>query len=228
MKRLFFIHLFISLLPCLYGGKGDIKKPDYNHIEKIIVDENSPYYYPVLFERYKRSDTTLTLQDFRVLYYGYLFHDSYKVYGMSDYVDSVNAILYQATLTTEDYKEIIRLEELILEEFPFNLRDIYTLTNAYYQIGDILSTIKMDYKLNMLAGAILSTGDGKKDNTAWHVISVSHEYDILGYLGFQYAGSQTLTNKNCDYLEVTKNKYKIDGFYFDVSMLLKKQAELFK
>lgn len=228
MKRLLFVVILISLLSNIYGGKNKFVKPDYKVIKKEIQDENSQFYYPSLFERYQDSDTTLTLQDYRMLYYGFLFHDSYTPYGHSDYVDSLNAIFNKEIITIEDYKEIIRFEKLILDEFPFSLRDIYTLSNVYYQIGDTVSTIKLDYKLNMLVETILSTGDGKKEKTAWHVISVSHEYDILSYFGFQFGGSQSLTQKGCDYLEVADNDYNIKGFYFDVNMILSKEAELFK
>lgn len=63
---------------------------------------------------------------------------------------------------------------------------------------------------------------------AWHVISVGHEYDILQYFGFQFAGSQSLADKGCDYLKVMPNQHKIKGFYFNANMILKKQSDRFK
>jgi hypothetical protein len=123
---------------------------------------------------------------------------------------------------------MIKYEKLILKEYPFNLRDLNMLANLYYQLGDTISSLQSDFKLQMLVNTILSTGDGRSEKTAWHVISVSHEYDILGYFGFQFGGSQSLTKKGCDYLEVSENDYKIKGFYFDVNMILQKESELFK
>jgi len=228
MKRILITIILLPALTLVYGSKDDFKKPDYDEIKKVIKNKESQFYYPLLLERYRSSDTTLTIQYLRVLYYGFLFNDSYSAYGNSDYVDSVNNILYQDTLTTGDYKEIIRYEKLILDKFPFNLRDLNMLANSYFQLGDTLSTIQTDFKLQMVVNTIMSTGDGKSEKTAWHVISVSHEYDILGYFGFQFRGSQSLTNKGCDYLEVSENEYDIKGFYFDVNMILSKEAELFK
>lgn len=228
MKRILLAIIFLPFISNVYGDKDEFQKPDYNEIKKSIHDKDSQFYYPLLFERYINSDTTLTIQDFRVLYYGYLFNDSYSVYRSSDYVDSVNAILHQDTLTSSDYKNMIKYEKLILKEYPFNLRDLNMLANLYYQLGDTISSLQSDFKLQMLVNTILSTGDGRSEKTAWHVISVSHEYDILGYFGFQFGGSQSLTKKGCDYLEVSENDYKVKGFYFDVNMILQKESELFK
>jgi hypothetical protein len=228
MIRFNLIIVLTFLVVSLNARDNNFKKPDYNNIKKIIQDSESEYFYPTLYDRYIKSDTTLTLQDYRILYFGYLFNENYSAYGRSNYLDSLNVIYKQDKLTYQDYSEIIRFEKKVLEEYPFNLRNLFTLANAYYQIGDTLSTIQTNYKLRMIVETILSTGNGNKEKTAWHVISVGHEYDILGYFGFQFAGSQSLTKKGCDYLEVVPNEHKIKGFYFDVNMILKKQSELFK
>lgn len=228
MKKVL-VSIVILFVPInIYCQRDSYEKPDYKKIEKTISDANSEYYYPDLFNRYKNSDTTLTLQDFRLLYYGFLFNDLYSVYGSSEFADSVNQTISKENLNLYDYEKLIRFEKQILEEYPFNLRDLYMLANAYFQTGDTLSTIQTYYKLDMIVETILSSGNGESEKTAWHVISVSHEYDILGILGFQYGGTQILTNKGCDYLEVVENDYNIKGFYFDVNMLLDKQAELFR
>jgi hypothetical protein len=85
MKKSFILLIFSLLIISSFCQNTDFKKPDYKGIEKIIVDKESGFFYPDLLKRYKKSDTTLTLQDFRVLYYGFLFNESYSVYGSSDY-----------------------------------------------------------------------------------------------------------------------------------------------
>jgi len=205
-----------------------IQKPNYKEIKKSIQDKDSKFYYPLLMERYIRMDTTLTLEEYKHLYYGYFFNDSYSVYGVSNYVDSVNVILKKDSLLTDDYQQIIRYEKQVLEKYPFNLRDLNYLSNCYYRLGDTLMTRLQDYKLFMLARTITSTGDGMSEETAWHVLSVSHEYSLLEYMGFHFGGSQKLTTGGCDYLSVQENDYQIDGFYFDVNKILEKEGELLK
>lgn len=228
MKDILIAFVFVLNFLNVSGQNTEFKAPDYNGIKSIMNDIESEYYYPKLMERYVNSDTTLSFQDFRVLYYGFLFTDAYSPYGQSDYLDSINFIANKDTLLEDDYRSIIKYERLVLKEYPFNLRDLNALAYSYFQIGDTLSMLFTDFKINMIINTILYTGDGKKEKTAWHVISVSHEYDILGLLGFQFGGSQSLTNKGCDYLEVQENEYDIKGFYFDVNKILDKEAEIFK
>jgi hypothetical protein len=228
MKSTLTILIFAFLLQNVTAQNQEFKAPDYTSLKSIIIDKNSEYYYPKLLERYNDSDTTLTLQDFSILYYGFLFTDSYAPYGHSDYIDSLKPILDRDTLYVSDYKMIIRYESLILNEFPFNLRDLNILSYCYAQIGDSLASDLTYFKLDMLINTILSTGDGKKEESGWHVISVSHEYDILGVLGFRFGGSQSLTSGGCDYLEVQANEYNIPGFYFDVNKMLDKESELLR
>lgn len=225
-KRIILITLLISAVN-LYSQNFDYKKPDYTQIEKIIQDEYSEFYYPKLMERYRNSDTTLTIQDYRILYYGFMFQDAYSPYGTSDYVDSVRQVFSKDSLQPDDFKTVIRFQKKILEEHPFNLRDLNTLTFAYYQIGDTISTALIYFKLDKIIEAILSTGDGETEYSGWHVISVSHEYDLLNILGFEFGGMQTLTNNQCDFLKVNDNEYGIQGLYFDVGMLLKRQSAFF-
>lgn len=212
----------------LTGQEGQFKAPDYEGIRSVMNKKASEFYYPKLMERYQQSDTTLTLQDFRILYYGVLYTDGYSPYGQSDYADSLRSIFNKDTLLISDFRLIIQYENSVLREYPFNLRDMNALSFAYYKTGDSISMNNTNFKMNRIITTILSTGDGKKEKSAWHVVSVGHEYDLLGVLGFQFGGSQSLTNKRCDYLTVQKNEYNIEGFYFDVNKILDKESELFK
>jgi hypothetical protein len=81
--------------------------------------------------------------------------------------------------------------------------------------GDTLTAALTALKQNMTSRAILSTFDGLTGSTAWHVISI---------LGFHFVGSQMLTNNRCDYLEVTENQGKIQGFYFEFNKMLKEES----
>ena len=228
MKSYSFIILLLLLGHFASGQDIAIEKPDYKKIEISISDPESERYYTKLLNRFKEADIELTLEDFRHLYYGFLFHKDYSAYGFSTHSDSLNTLLRQEELSEEDFAEVVRLEKLILEKAPFNPRDLNILAYANLQTGDTLAAMKAEYQLEMVMEAILSTGDGLKEKSAWHVISVSHEYDLINFLGFQFEGSQSLTKKGCDYLKVAENEANIEGFYFDVNMLLEKQRQLFK
>ena len=204
----------------MIAQKLKIEKSDYYKIKSVISDTDSKSFYPKLMDRYNKSDTTLTKDEFRLLYYGFLFQDSYSSNGQSKFIDSLRKVMNKKSLSTSDNDTLIKYEKLVLKEFPFNLIDLKILAFAYQQKEDIDSAKLVNFKLNKLVGTILSTGDGQKEKTAWHIISVGHGYYILNFLGFKFGGDQSLTNKGCDYFKVQNNKYGIKGFYFYVNKIL--------
>jgi len=68
---------------------------------------------------------------------------------------------------------------------------------------------------------ILASGDGMSETTAFHVLNVSHEYDILNILGYEFSGNQKLTEGKCDYLSLKDNNDQVHGLYFDVKQIFK-------
>ena len=202
--------------------------PDYQGIKGVMNDSSSVFYYPSLMDRYQRCDTTLNMEDFRVLYYGTLFTSSYSPYARPEKNDTLTAIFTSDTVTVDDFRTIIRLESKILEKFPFNIWDLSVLSFSYHNTGDTVQYNNTSFKLNMVVRTILSTGDGRTEETAWHVISVDHEYDLLNLLGLSFGGDQALTKGGCDYLKVKPNEFDIEGLYFDVNQILEKEAEILR
>ena len=81
--------------------------------------------------------------------------------------------------------------------------------------------------MRIIVDVLLSSGDGLTKKTAFYVIYVSHEYDLLKVLGFDYGGEQTLT-EHYDYLLLGDNSKNIKGLYFDVSPCLNSLKNMFK
>src|SRR6185436_5552467 len=76
--------------------------PDINEIEKSSKDSISSFYFPKLFERYKKCDTTLSEEEYKYLYYGYRLRDEYSSYSSSFWDDTVRLLFKKAGLTTTD------------------------------------------------------------------------------------------------------------------------------
>ena len=80
-----------------------------------------------------------------------------------------------------------------------------------------------------LSSAIISSGDGTSEDTAFKVISVNDEYQILNNV-FKVEGlkQQSLVNK-CDLMEFESSPY-YEGtqIYFDISRSLDYMKDLFK
>ena len=157
MNKKSFLLLMLIFFTCdmLLAQNTEIKPVKFKKISKEIKKKKSPYYYPLLFQRYLELDTSLTAEEFKYLYYGFSFQAEYQPYGTP-----------------------------------------------------------------LLRDAIMSTGDGLSENTAFVVIYIPDEYEILEVLGFKFGGSQSLIEGNYDLLEIDQNPYGITEIYFDVSRLL--------
>lgn len=103
MKRV--LLLFISaLLACAAfsvdaAKRGDKKlkpeKPDMEKIKKEVNDPSSKYYYPKLMKQFEANDTSMTLDQFRHLYLGYVFQEDYNPYRRSEYSSKMEDLYYR-------------------------------------------------------------------------------------------------------------------------------------
>lgn len=195
-------------------------KPDYSSIEKKIKDKDSPFFFKKLFDRYNAADSTLTLEERRHLYYGYSFTDKYNPYAESDSRKELNALLQKDNLTNAEMQKVISLAGKALEVYPFHIRMLEYRQYFFNKLGNDADAIKESTHIEMILDAILSTGDGATPEKAFYVINVGNEYELLGILGFEFGGEQSLVEGRYDYLKLAKNSYNLKGFYFDVSRSL--------
>src|SRR5579872_5908446 len=205
------IVLSFSLTSLCAQDKG-FEKPDYKNIERVTKDKNSEYYYPKLFNRYLSNDTTLSVQQYKMLYYGYFFQDGYNPYGtVSVFKDSLKALFDKDSLSDDDRRNVMRYTNEDLKTQPFSLRDLYRLYRFYHVAGDETKSESFANKLEMLSKAIASTGDARTDTTGLHVLSVEDEYTIVSLLGYELGGAQKPTGNQCDYLTLKKNDDGLEG-----------------
>ncbi|WP_418693831.1 DUF4919 domain-containing protein, partial [Alistipes ihumii] len=81
--------------------------PDNDAILRETIDKGSPYYYPAIYMRYMSGDTTLTLEDYRHLYYGYAWQPGYKPFETPAAKDRILNILAKDSLAEADYLKIV-------------------------------------------------------------------------------------------------------------------------
>lgn len=221
MKTFLFVLLCSLATITVSGQQPAFQAPEYRRIEAAINDSASPYFYPVLMNRYQKGDTTLSPKDYQMLYYGFLSSHDYTPRQFAPVPDSIQKLLKKDALSKEEYDALIAYEKECLQKFPFNPDDLLRLSDALLKTGAIEESLRYKKQYEMVLATILSSGDGLTEKTAWHVIAINHEYGLLQALGYHFGGQQTLTDSNCDYLEVDENKAGIKGFYFDISQTLR-------
>ncbi|MCP9612972.1 DUF4919 domain-containing protein [Coprobacter tertius] len=226
------LYLLVILFIVSFGIKAQTttkpEPPDMKRIETEIRDYNSEFYYPRLMKRYLKNDTTLTLNEFRHLYYGYSFQEGYNPYRISPHTQALANDMYShKEHSISDCDSIAKYAILALDDFPFDLRQMNFLIYALNHKNMESLAAVWKYKLRNTINAILSTGDGNSPETAWWVIYPTHEYDIVNHLG--YTGSDyNFVEPTYDYLELEKNPLKTKGFYFNVSRILEEYNRKYK
>jgi hypothetical protein len=226
MKQILTLTFLLIVFCHVNAQQLTYQKPDYDLIKKEIQDSSSTFYYPKLMSRLTQYDTTLSADDYRHLYYGYIFQNEYKPYWTSPDEEKLVKFYRSEKINEKDYDEIIRLASHSIEVFPFDLRQMNFLGYIYHLKGDDEMANKVWFRFQGSFGAIMTSGDGKTCESGYHVISVSHEYVILNM--FQFQMKQQFLTGDCDYLELVKDERNIEGIYFNIEKLFAKNMENFK
>ncbi len=184
-------------------------------IEAAIGERNSPYYYPTLMYRYSKGDSSLTVHDYRHLYYGYVFSPDYDPYVSPPELDSILMVFEKnPDPGLDQLGRLVRFGNRVLESQPFNIRVLNILTFAWGTLGDEDKEFEYYYKTKMIVEAILSSGLGSKEDSPWHVIYFSHTGDVMDYLNYPYL-KRVAVSRTVEYLPLMKKQGEIKGFYFD-------------
>ena len=213
--------------------KITVEKPDLEQIRKETLDPHSQLYFPKLMAKYNRNDTTMTSEEYRNLYLGYMFQEDYDPYRTSPYSGVTDNLREKATHSKEEIDTIRKYAELALRDNPFDLRQMSFLVHVLKERRKDMSAKIWEYRLEHLLGAIKSTGTGEDVENAWYVIYPMHEYDMVQLLGYEATDARFI-EPGVDYLIVEPDpesgrkiqpKDVKEGFYFNV-MVPQSQYEL--
>lgn len=206
--------------------KITVERPDLDKIRQQTLDPDSPYFFPRLLEKYNRNDTTMTNEEYRNFYLGYMFQEDYDPYRVSPYSGKTEKLRERTKHTKAEIDTIKKYAELSLRDNPFDLREMSFLVHVLKEKKKNMSAKIWEYRLEHLLGAIKSTGTGEDPENAWYVIYPMHEYDIVQLQGYQAVDAQYI-EPGIDYLliepeEETARRLRkkvAKGFYFNVQVI---------
>lgn len=221
---------FISLITLLTLNLSaqKIGTVDFDEIKLLTQDSLSETYYPKLIERFMNFDSTLTENDYKLLYYGNIFTESYNPYGTSN-TEGEFLELYNK----QEYTKALPLGMKVLEENPINTTILFKMYVIYYQLNDKENLNNYALLYYGLLSEIYYSGDGKTCETAMVVIKVSDEYEILSEMQVKLE-MQSLVG-DCDLIEfdtesqITDNEQNpIKELYFNVRIPLEYLGKQFR
>ncbi|MDE6717477.1 MAG: DUF4919 domain-containing protein [Muribaculaceae bacterium] len=211
--------------------KYKTEKPDLAAIQRAVLDPSSPYYYPKLMTKYERKDTTMTPDEFRHFYLGYMFQEDFDPYRTSPYANKTDHLRTKKSHTKQEMDTIEKYANLALEDNPFDLRQMSFLVHVLKEKKKDMRAKIWEYRLENLLGTIMSTGTGKDVDNPWYVVYPMHEYDVAQLLGYE-AVDVEYPRDGFDYLIVqpdesdTRRRDKsAKGFYYNV-VIPQEQYEL--
>lgn len=216
--------------------KLEVRKVDFEQVRRVTQDTvGSRSYYPRLMAAYLRNDSTLlndtlpsgevvrgdvmSIEDYRNLYYGYVFQEDYNPFRSSIYSEKLEHLYDKKEFTRE---ESVLIKENARDALADNIFDLRQMTFFIFALKEIkkdnLARI-YQFRLNHIVAAILSSGQGTQEHP-WVVTSVEHEYNLLNFMGY-VATSHEEVEGGIDYIRVNKKDAKSpEGFYFDVTKIM--------
>ncbi len=191
--------------------------PDYQQIRQQTSSSRSTSFYPRLLERFQQCDTTLTLEDYRNLYFGFVLQEDFIPYQKENpSALEARAQLAQSRAAADDCPAALTKAQEALLDNPFDLPALSVVPICYYQMGDTTNYLLWNQKLHGILDAIGSSGDGETPESAYHVINIEHEYEILNRLGFELDQVEVV-NKQTDFIRIKNNNDSVPGIYFNFS-----------
>lgn len=194
---------------------------NYDTIKVKIQNPLSDTYYPKLLKRFNEFDSTLTLHDYSLIYYGFSFQPEYIKSKPSE--DHLNDLL-----KTNDYKKISATCKQILNKNPVSLLANDKMGHALFKLKRPESEWKnYQIRYRMLRKVIVFSGSGLTCKTSFKIIYVSDEYNILyDYFEIPKIHKQTLIGL-CDKFDIVHNEYyQAKEIYFDTSRELTRRQQI--
>ena len=167
----------------LAQGKLNVRKVDFNHVKEVISNPNNIYYYPKLMRSFLSDDTTMTIEAYRNLYYGYTFQEDYNPFRESVYSNVVEQLYYKQPHSRAECDSIEKYARMSLDDNIFDMNQMKYFIFSLKEKKKYNRAALRQFRLDRLIATIMSSGKGTKEEP-WVVIAPEHEYNIVNFLGY--------------------------------------------
>jgi hypothetical protein len=219
--------LLLALIGSLPVSAQRISQVDFDSVKQATAATGARTHYPRLLKQFQAADSTLTPQDFKLIYYGQVFTDHYAPYGSGQLSD------FLALYNKKQYAEAIPVGEKLLAKTPLDMRLTFKLLVCNYQLANRARAQYYARRYFPILRAIEASGDGNSSETAYVVAVVHDEYELLKALKLS-SNKQALVG-HTDVLTVTPTDNegnptgeKAREVYFDVTQSLAALSREFK
>ena len=217
----------LSLIFCLTVSSAvlaqKVSKIDFDLIKTETTNAESEHFYPNLLTRYVEGDTNLTIEDYAFIYYGNVFTENYNPYGLSK-----DQSKFMELYREKKYEKAIAYGEKVLKENPVNLKITFKMMVCYHVLEEVEKSKLYAKRYFPVLDCIYKGGDGLSEETAYVVIMVADEYEIMADMKVSMTSQSLVRNTDVITLKEQEGGNKLEKLYFNVSKPLNKMAEQFK
>ncbi len=220
--KLRFTYIF-TLLAMLIGATPQLKAQPLEEETLLleITNTQSENHYTSLRLRFEMGDTTLTLNNYRHLYYGFAYQDDYKPLEVNPYMDKLLLLASELEVDRPNVsilRQIIFVAKDALRSDPFNIRVWNLMAYAFGALGDSEAEREAFRRVQMIIATIKSTGNGLKEASPQHVLMFDHALDVMAADNLQH-NKPLIVSRTVEYIPLvsprTVDNTKVKGFYFD-------------
>lgn len=228
MQRIKNIVLLLPMLLTVLSVVGQLRVPDEDDVLARTIDQSSKWYYPELMMRYVGGDTTLTVEDYHYLYYGYAYDANYRpldnIPDNSDVLELLRGVGEQGATRSQAQLLLEAAKDVMLVD-PFSPSNINVMTFAYGVLGDTLNERISADRFNKIVATIEASGTGLKENSPMHVLRHEHVNDLMLSKGLHIV-NRTVRSTKVEYVQVQRNGRNAKGYFFNFERIYWKRPEM--
>lgn len=176
-------------------------------------ERDSDTHYTELLERARKGDVTVDFTDLRMSYAGTTFY-------APDMEDHEVQLRMRSAMVAGEFETALAHADTLLGTNYLGMEAHYVCLVAHQELGDQARSDHHAWMVNRLLKSIMASGDGTTPQTAFVVVSVAEEYDMIQIHALQQEEQRMEEIGGIPYdimtvVDPETNRKHI--FYFDIS-----------
>lgn len=207
MKKIAFIA--VLLFSSCFSFSQKISNVDFDAIKKKLDADLG--LYKQLLDRFIQSDSTLTNEDYYLVYYGQCFQSSYD----PNSVDHDNYDKFKKYFSAENYAKALPYAMKIIDKKPLDMEMTLKALLCYHFLNDDTNRLKLLPRYNNIMLTIHRSGNGLSGATAFVSMNMGDNYELMTTMKVE--ASSSIIKGECVVMTLKENKNHVKEVYFNVS-----------
>lgn len=181
--------------------------------DKYFSSEDTAAYNNLLI-RFQKSDTSLRLDDFKDLYFGAIFLNSYNPEKIGEAEEKIRQANFSG-----NYQLAYNFADSLLKNYPMSIQAYFEKSWACHNLGLTEEEEYNKKRYKVLIRAIMDVGDGLTAGSAWFSNLPNDEFEVIKFLKFEIKEEREISYDGnvYDVFTLKANKSKIKEIYFNVT-----------